>query len=64
MAFYIQYDEFGNIGATVQTEKDPPICDRQLVFDNPIDTSGKMVDIATLTIINAPPVVIDPAIGV
>lgn len=51
--FYVQYDENGNIGGTVITNN-APICERQLSFDEPFDTAGKMVDLATLTLIDAP----------
>lgn len=52
--FYIQYDEVGNISATVNTSSAAPIYPRQLSFDEPFSTSGKMVDINTLEIKDVP----------
>ena len=41
--FYIQYDEQGNIGATV-TSGTAPVHPRQLVYNEPVDIKGKYVN--------------------
>lgn len=55
MPQYIQFNDDGFITATVITDGEEPSMENQLVFDPPIDVSGKMVDINTLQLIDAPP---------
>lgn len=43
--FYIQFDDAGQIVTEVDGVGAAPASDRQLVFDNFVDTVGKMVDI-------------------
>lgn len=52
--FYIQYDEQGNISATVNTDIGAPAAPRQLAFDTWQDTTGLMVDPVALTLIPDP----------
>ncbi len=47
MAFFIQYDEAGNISGTVTGDRQPEH-PRQLVLDTPVQTEGKKVNIETL----------------
>lgn len=47
MPFIIQYDEAGNIGATVDTNGAIPDHPRQLVFEEAVDTTGKKVNLLT-----------------
>lgn len=49
--FYIQYDDDGNILATV-SGNNAPICKdgrKQISFDKPIDLTGKMLDLPAVT---------------
>lgn len=54
MAFYVQYDDFGNIGSTVQTDGPAPLCDRQISFEEPVDTLNKQVNLETLLLEDIP----------
>lgn len=56
MAYYVQYDEQGFISGTVsaQTAPEHP---RQLVFDAPVDTHLKKVNLQTMQFEQLPPYV-------
>lgn len=57
MAFYVQYDPTnGQITGWVSSQGDAPAHDNQLVFSEYLDVSGKMVDVATDTLVDAPEV--------
>lgn len=52
MPFHVQYDkDTGDILATVLGNFTPAIKDarKQIIFDKPIDTSAKIIDIAAVT---------------
>lgn len=56
MTIYIQYDEIGNITATVKSIGIPsPIYERQLSFEEEIDITGKMVDMGNQVLIDILP---------
>lgn len=55
MAFYVQYDEAGNVSATINTSGDAPDFPRQLTFDSYVQTSGQVVNLDTLELEDAPP---------
>lgn len=42
MPFYVQYDEEGNVTATVWSDQRPDR-DRQLAFDGPVETANRKV---------------------
>lgn len=52
MMFYVQYDESGNIVATVNSMS-APVHPRQLAFDEYQDTVNKRVDLNTLELVDA-----------
>lgn len=54
MAFYIQYDETGRIMATVNSSVEAPACSNQLRFEEYVDTSGKKINLDTLSLEDAP----------
>jgi hypothetical protein len=54
MTFYIQYDESGNISATINTGAPAPDFPRQIVFDTPVETTGKCVNLTTLELDDLP----------
>lgn len=54
MAFFIQYDELGNITATVQCYAGAPVCERQLTFDSFVETNNKKVDLNSLILVDIP----------
>jgi hypothetical protein len=49
---YIQYDEAGNITASVISDGVAPECERQLVLTEIIDITAKRVDPNTLTLVD------------
>ena len=57
MTFYIQYNESGDVVATVQSFGKPPKHPRQLVFPEFIKTRGKRVNLERLELedIQPPP---------
>lgn len=54
MAFYVQYDEEGNITGTVLGDL-APIFGRQLQFVDYVDTGNKRVNTETLELEDQPP---------
>lgn len=54
MTQYIQYDENGNITATVISDLPAPAHDRQIVLDDAIDVTNKIVGISTGQLIDIP----------
>lgn len=52
---YVQYNEDGQITASVMTIGSAPDHPRQLAFETPVDIEGKMVDLVTLALIDIPP---------
>ena len=68
MTFYIQYNESGDVVATVQSFGKPPKHPRQLVFPEFIKTRGKRVNLEQLELEDIPPrVVVEeiiPEIGI
>lgn len=62
MPFYVQYDELGNISATVGSPS-PPNCIRQLAFDDYVDTDNKRVNLETLQLEDIPSVPQDDGQG-
>ena len=54
MAFYIQYNNDGEIVATVMSTGKPPIHPRQIALDEPISISHKRVNLLTKTIEDVP----------
>lgn len=54
MAFYIQYDENGNIESTVQTDGPAPARDTQLVFPIFVETLNKRVNLETMLLEDIP----------
>ena len=55
MPQYVQFNNDGFITATVFTEGVAPDSSNQLVFDPPVETTGKMVDTVTWELIDLPP---------
>jgi hypothetical protein len=49
---YIQYDEAGNITASVMSNGTAPACERQLVLVEITDITAKRVDVRTLAVID------------
>lgn len=62
MPFYVQYDELGNISATVGSLY-APNCNRQLAFDDYVDTDNKRVNLETLQLEDIPAVPEDDGQG-
>lgn len=54
MTQYVQYNTDGYITATIITEGTAPNFARQLVFEEAVETEGKMVDLDTLTLVDIP----------
>jgi hypothetical protein len=55
MTFYVQYDPTtGLIQSTVQSNGKAPNCDNQLVFGSYVDITNKVVDLNSLTLVDAP----------
>lgn len=54
MAFFIQYNEQGNIGATVLGDR-APLHPRQLVFEEWFETTNLKVDVATGQLVEKEP---------
>lgn len=57
MTFYVQYNETGDIVATVQSfnDKKPPIHPRQLVFKDYTNLRNKRVNLETKELEDIPP---------
>lgn len=55
MTQYVQYDEDGNIVATVDSLGSPPVCERQLAFTEPVAVAGKKIDLEELELIDDSP---------
>lgn len=54
MAFYVQFDEQGNITATVESYLPTPKHTMQLVFADYVNTDGKRVNLETRELEDAP----------
>ena len=54
MPFYIQYNEDGEIVATVQSSGKPPIHPRQICLDEAISVTHKRINLLTKTIEDCP----------
>lgn len=50
MAFYIQYNNDGEIVATVTSSGKPPIHPRQIALDEPISINNKRVNLLTKSV--------------
>lgn len=53
MPFYIQYDSQGYISTVIADTA--PACENQIAFAEPFDTSGKMLDLNTMQLVDLPP---------
>lgn len=53
MTMYVQYDDDGNITATVVSYGvSAPVCDKQLIFEDTVNTDSKMVDVVNQVLID------------
>ena len=51
---YIQYDINGKNLCSVFSSGDIPVCERQLIMEPPVETTGMMVDLETMKLVTDP----------